>query len=150
MEPNGYGIIILPHPGNRFNPPPSESLLLDQSKLAGIGNAYVHDILFFARLHPLRGTHTLAEDDVEALVAGIDKGLRPSADKGGAFYELNLYGKPGGFKAKHIVIGYKEGKPCPTCGSTIQKIKTGGTSTFICPRCQPLKPAKKKRAGKRQ
>jgi formamidopyrimidine-DNA glycosylase len=127
-----------------------KSMLLDQSKIAGIGNAYIHDILFFAGLHPLRGTHTLAEDDVEALAAAIDKGLRPSASKGGAFYELNLYGKPGGFKARHIVIGYKEGKPCPTCGSTIQKIKTGGTSTFICPRCQPLKPVKKKRPGKRQ
>ncbi|MBN1505179.1 MAG: hypothetical protein JW952_08980, partial [Candidatus Eisenbacteria bacterium] len=63
-------------------------------------------------------------------------------------YELNLYGKPGGFKARHIVIGYKEGKPCPVCRTTIQKIKTGGTSTFICPRCQPLEPARK-RPGRR-
>ncbi len=121
-----------------------KSLLLDQSKIAGIGNAYVHDILFFAGLHPLRGTHTLAEDEVETLAAAIDKGLRPSANRGGAFYELNLYGKPGGFKARHIVIGYKEGKPCPACRTTIQKIKTGSTSTFICPRCQPLKRPRKR------
>jgi len=126
-----------------------KSFLLDQSRIAGIGNAYVHDILFFAGLHPLRGTHTLAEDEIEALAAAIDKGLRPSTSRGGAFYELNLYGKPGGFKAKHIVIGYKEGKPCPVCRTTIEKIKTGSTSTFICPRCQPLKPGKKKRPGKR-
>ena len=126
-----------------------KSLLLDQSRISGIGNAYVHDILFFAGLHPLRGTDTLAESEVEALAAAIDKGLRPSAGRGGAFYELDLYGKPGGFKAKHIVIGYKEGKPCPVCRTAIQKIKTGSTSTFICPKCQPLKPAKKKRPGRR-
>jgi len=126
-----------------------KSLLLDQSRISGIGNAYVHDILFFAGLHPLRGTNTLAESEVEALAVAIDKGLRPSAGRGGAFYELDLYGKPGGFKAKHIVIGYKEGKPCPVCRTAIQKIKTGSTSTFICPKCQPLKPAKKKRPGRR-
>jgi len=126
-----------------------KSLLLDQSRISGIGNAYVHDILFFAGLHPLRGTDTLAESEVEALAVAIDKGLRPSAGRGGAFYELDLYGKPGGFKAKHIVIGYKEGKPCPVCRTAIQKIKTGSTSTFICPKCQPLKPAKKKRPGRR-
>jgi formamidopyrimidine-DNA glycosylase len=121
-----------------------KSFLLDQSRIAGIGNAYIHDILFFAGLHPLRGTHTLAENEVEGLAEAIDKGLRPSANKGGAFYELNLYGKPGGFKAKHIVIGYKEGKPCPACGTAIEKIKTGSTSTFICPRCQPLRPGRKR------
>ncbi|MEW6716033.1 MAG: zinc finger domain-containing protein [Chloroflexota bacterium] len=36
-----------------------------------------------------------------------------------------------------ILIGYKEGKPCPECGTLIEKIKTGSTSSFICSRCQP-------------
>jgi uncharacterized Zn finger protein (UPF0148 family) len=36
-----------------------------------------------------------------------------------------------------ILIGYKEGKPCPICGTLTEKIKTGSTSSFICPRCQP-------------
>jgi formamidopyrimidine-DNA glycosylase len=122
-----------------------KSLLLDQSQIAGIGNAYVHDILFMARLHPLRKIHTLNECEIETLAKAIEKGLRPSAEKGGAFYEVNLYGKPGRFKAGNILIGYKEGKACPACGARIEKIKTGSTSTFICPSCQPLRSAKKKR-----
>ncbi|MCX5801273.1 MAG: Fpg/Nei family DNA glycosylase [Candidatus Eisenbacteria bacterium] len=123
-----------------------KSMLLDQSRIAGIGNAYIHDILFMARLHPLRTIDTLGESELDALAKAIDRGLRPSARKGGAFYELNLYGKPGGFKARDIIIGYKEGKPCPTCGTKIEKIKTGSNSTFICSTCQPLKPIKKKRS----
>ena len=122
-----------------------KSFLLDQSRIAGIGNAYIHDILFMAGLHPLRKIHTLVEHELVALAKAIEKGLRPSVQKGGAFYEVNLHGKPGRFTAKDIVIGYKDGKDCPACGAIIQKIKTGSTSTFICPSCQPLKPIKKKR-----
>jgi len=64
--------------------------------------------------------------------------LQPSIEKGGAFYEVNLYGEKGGFTMDDIRVGYKEGQPCPVCGATIAKIKTGGTSSFVCPRCQPL------------
>lgn len=125
-----------------------KSFLLDQSRIAGIGNAYIHDILFMAGLHPLRKIHTLGEDELASLSKAIERGLRPSADKGGAFYELNLHGKPGGFKVEDIMIGYREGKACPSCGTQIQKIKTGSTSTFICPSCQPLRGARRKKTPK--
>lgn len=117
-----------------------KSFLLDQSKIAGIGNAYVHDILFLARLHPLRTVDTLTDAEVEALAEAIHDGLQPSIDKGGAFYEVDLYGQKGGFTMGDILVGYREGKPCPLCGTPIGKIKTGSTSSFICPRCQPLEP----------
>jgi len=113
-----------------------KSFLLDQSKIAGIGNAYVHDILFMARLHPLRQINTLAEEDIERLASAIQAGLQPSVDKGGAYYEVNLYGEKGGFTGDDILIGYREGQPCPECGTEIIKIKTGSTSSFICPSCQ--------------
>ena len=116
-----------------------KSYLLNQSHIAGIGNFYVHDILFLARLHPLRKADTLTEDDVEALAAAIRQGLESSIEKGSAYYEVNLYGQKGGFTKKDILIGYKEGQPCPVCGTVIEKIKTGSTSSFICPDCQPLK-----------
>ena len=116
-----------------------KAFLLDQSQVAGIGNAYIHDILFLAGLHPLRLLSTLSEQDVGRLAQAIQDGLGPSIKKGGAFYELNLYGRKGGFRKEDILIGYREGEPCPQCGTAIQKIKTGGTSSFICPRCQPLK-----------
>ena len=113
-----------------------KSFLLDQSKIAGIGNAYVHDILFLARLLPLRQINTLAEEDIERLASAIQDGLQPSVDKGGAYYEVNLYGEKGGFTGDDILIGYREGQPCPECGTEIIKIKTGSTSSFICPSCQ--------------
>ena len=115
-----------------------KSLLLDQSKIAGIGNAYVHDILFMAGLHPLRAVNTLSHDDVDILAKAIHDGLQPSIEKGGAFYEVGLDGQKGGFTMDDILIGYREGEPCPVCGTAIQKIKTGSTSSFICPQCQPL------------
>ncbi len=112
--------------------------LLNQSKIAGIGNAYIHDILFVARIHPLREVNTLTEGEIKGLANAIHDGLKLSIKKGGAFYELNLYGKKGGFTMDDILIGYKKGKPCPVCGTKIEKIKTGSTSSFICSKCQPL------------
>lgn len=115
-----------------------KSFLLDQSSIAGIGNAYVHDILFLANLHPLRTLNTLSRDEIENLAHAIHAGLELSIDKGGAFYEVNLRGEKGGFTMDDILVGYKEGQPCPVCKTEITKIKTGSTSSFICPNCQSI------------
>ena len=120
--------------------------LLNQERIAGIGNAYVHDILFMAGLHPLRKLDTLTDDEVEALWYGIQNGLGLSLKKRGAFYERDLRGRRGGFKMQDILIGYREGKPCPNCGGKIVKIRTGSTASFVCEKCQPLKP---KRSAKK-
>lgn len=114
-----------------------KAFLLDQTKLAGIGNAYIHDILFLAGLHPLRQISSLSETEIHHLYEGIQGGLRPSLQKGGAFYETSLFGEKGKFLMEDILIGYREGQPCPRCQTPIVKIKTGGTSSFICPHCQP-------------
>ncbi len=115
-----------------------KAFLLDQERIAGIGNAYVHDILFLAGLHPLRSIDTLSTAEVDRLFAAIRQGLLPSIDKGGAFYEVGLQGQKGGFTMQDILIGYKEDQPCPVCGTAIVKIRTGSTSSFVCPGCQPL------------
>lgn len=115
-----------------------KSFLLNQARLAGIGNFYIHDILFLARLHPLRPINTLTETEVEALAKAIQDSLHLSINKGGAFYELNLYGQKGGFTRDDILVGYRVDQPCPTCDTLIEKIKTGSTNSFICPQCQPL------------
>jgi formamidopyrimidine-DNA glycosylase len=115
-----------------------KTFMLDQSKIAGIGNAYIHDILFLAKLHPLRPLVTLSDEEIALLHKAIHAGLQPSIDKGGAFYEVNLHGQKGGFVEEAIIIGYREGQACPVCGSTIQKIKTGSNNSFICPTCQIL------------
>jgi len=115
-----------------------KAFLLDQSKIAGIGNAYIHDILFLAKLHPLRGISSLTESEIKALYQGVHKGLSTSLEKGGAFYEVGLHGQAGGFLKEDILVGYREGEPCPACGTLIEKIRTGGTSSFICPNEQRL------------
>lgn len=112
-------------------------LLLDQSKVAGIGNAYIHDILFLAGLHPNRLVSSLSVGERARLYQAVQDGLLPSLSKNGAFYETDLHGQKGGFTMEDILIGYREGNPCPKCGSPIIKIRTGSTSSFICPVCQP-------------
>jgi formamidopyrimidine-DNA glycosylase len=127
-----------------------KSLLLNQERIAGIGNAYIHDILFLARLHPNRKIDTLSDGEIDGLWQAIRDGLVPSMKKGGAFYERNLRGKRGRFVFDDILVGYREGQPCPVCRTKIVKIRTGSTSTFICPTCQPLKPGKKTVAAKKK
>ncbi|MDY7042300.1 MAG: zinc finger domain-containing protein, partial [Chloroflexota bacterium] len=64
--------------------------------------------------------------------------LQTAVDLGGSAWEMDLYGQKGRYDDGCLLVGYREGQPCPQCGTTIEKIKTGSTSSFICPRCQPL------------
>jgi formamidopyrimidine-DNA glycosylase len=113
-----------------------KSYLLDQSLIAGIGNAYIHDILFMAGLHPLRAANTLTDSEFDALARAIHDSLRASIEKGGSVWDVDLYGRTGAYGPEDMLVGYKAGQPCPRCGAQIAKIKTGSTSSYICPRCQ--------------
>jgi len=115
-----------------------KTFLLDQKNLAGIGNVYIQDILFNAKLHPKRLVSSLTNTEIEALYKSIKSVLNESIELGGLAYEKDFYGNKGRYGAEQFKIAYKPGKPCPTCQTTIQKIKTGSTSSFICPNCQPL------------
>jgi formamidopyrimidine-DNA glycosylase len=117
-----------------------KNFLLDQKNVAGIGNVYIQDTLFRARLHPNRKTNTLTEKEAEALHKAIKDTLNHAIKLGGLAYEKNFYGKHGKFTADSFLVGYKTGKPCPQCGTTIQKIRTGTTASYICPKCQPQTP----------
>lgn len=116
-----------------------KSFLLDQKNLAGIGNVYIQDILFNAKLHPQRPISSLSDTEIKALHKSIKSVINESVDLGGLAYEKDFYGNKGSYGADQLKIAYKPGKPCPICKTTIQKIKTGSTSSFICPKCQPLK-----------
>lgn len=113
-----------------------KSLLMSQEYLAGIGNVYIQDILFRAGLHPNRKISQISEEGRKLLFAVIGENLKKAAAFGGLAYEKDLYNQPGRFK--DFLVGYKEGQPCPRCGVAIEKIKTGGTASFICPSCQSL------------
>lgn len=118
-----------------------KSVLLDQSQIAGIGNMYSHDILYRAGLHPLRPANTLTPGEVEALWRAMRSVLQEAIDLGGAFWEVDLHGRPGRYDLGCMQVAYKEGQPCPRCGAAVVKLKTGATTGFICPTCQPLQPA---------
>jgi formamidopyrimidine-DNA glycosylase len=72
-----------------------KAFLLDQDRIAGIGNVYIQDPLFKARVHPLRSIQTLSDEEVAALWRAIRETLQASIDAGGAPFELNLYGQKG-------------------------------------------------------
>ena len=103
--------------------------LLDQRQISGIGNAYVHDILFRARIHPRRPIPGLSDTEIDALYASVRDVLGTAIVMGGAYYEKDFYGHPGGYTAQHWLVGYSDGQACPVCGATIRKIKTGSTSS---------------------
>lgn len=116
-----------------------KAFLLNQKRVAGIGNVYGQDPLFRAGIHPLRQIHTLSEEEVETLWKAVRETLQESIEQGGSHWEQNLYGEHGGWDSRFFLVAYREGEPCPTCGTAVEKIKTGSTHTHICPSCQPLR-----------
>lgn len=116
-----------------------KNFLLDQKNVAGIGNVYVQDILFEAKLHPNRKVSSLTGKEKRGLFEAIRSVLNRSIQLGGLVYEKDFYGRHGRFTGDEFLVGYKTGKPCPICNMLIEKIRTGSTSSYICPKCQPLK-----------
>jgi formamidopyrimidine-DNA glycosylase len=116
-----------------------KSFLLDQKHVAGIGNVYIQDILFSAGLHPNRRISTLTREEKTGLYNSIHNVLESSIKLRGLAYEKDFYGKNGGFTMNEFIVGYKTGQPCPKCGTKIEKIRTGSTSSYICPKCQQMK-----------
>jgi formamidopyrimidine-DNA glycosylase len=113
-----------------------KSFLLNQKRVAGIGNVYVQDILFRAKLHPARKLNTLTVQEVESLYASMRTTLLKSVEKGGLVYERDFYGNSGKFTDEDFLVAYKTGKPCPQCSTPVEKIRIGSTASYICPRCQ--------------
>lgn len=114
-----------------------KSFLMNQGSIAGIGNVYIQDILFRARIHPDRKLPTLTDAEKSALYRSIMETLEEAVKLRGLAYERDLYNQPGEFK--DFLVGYREGQRCPVCGTTIEKIRTGSTASYICPNCQRQK-----------
>ncbi|HWI66093.1 MAG TPA: DNA-formamidopyrimidine glycosylase family protein [Symbiobacteriaceae bacterium] len=114
----------------------AKSLIMDQEKLSGIGNAYAHDILWEAQIHPQRKLGALTDAELGRYHAAIAQVVNRAISLGGL--ETDFHRAQGNLSdaGRLFRIGYKEGKPCPRCGTAIAKIQTGSTATFICPQCQ--------------
>ncbi|NJD03658.1 MAG: hypothetical protein FIA99_13935 [Ruminiclostridium sp.] len=115
-----------------------KAFLMDQKNIGGIGNMYMHDILFKSSLHPQKKISGMSENDFHNLYSSIDDILRSSQNKGAYAYESDFFGSGGGFVNSDFLIGYKVNQPCPKCGESIIQIKTGSTSSFICTKCQKI------------
>jgi formamidopyrimidine-DNA glycosylase len=113
-----------------------KAFLMNQKNVSGIGNMYMHDILFKARLHPQKKISDMDEADIKLLYNSIVDILSFSREKGSFAYEKDFFGQKGGYTMDYFLVGYKEKQPCPVCGEAIVKIKTGSTASFICPACQ--------------
>jgi formamidopyrimidine-DNA glycosylase len=116
---------------------PVKSALLDQRRLAGVGNIYADEALWRARVHPLRPAGELTEDEIKALHRAIRLTLRAGIERQGA--TLNNYrtpdGSPGSMQHEFKVYG-RAGEPCDRCGTPIEKIRAAGRGTWYCPLCQ--------------
>ena len=115
-----------------------KSFLLDQKNIAGIGNVYIQDMLFIAKLHPNRSIQSLTDTEIALLHKSMRSVLTKSVEMGGLSYERDFYGNKGRYGKRQFKVAYKPDKPCPMCRTAIRKIKTGSTSSYICPTCQPL------------
>jgi formamidopyrimidine-DNA glycosylase len=111
--------------------------LLSQRFVAGLGNIYVDEALFKAKLHPKRSGTKLRASQWDSLTASIREVLGDSIERGGTSFSnyVDVQGSRGGFKQRLSVYG-KAGKPC-SCGTKIKKIVFAGRGTHFCPRCQP-------------
>lgn len=112
-------------------------LLMDQKIIAGIGNIYSDEILFAAKVNPLRLVKTLKDAEIKTIHQNIAKILKKAIrEKGSSVeYYLDACGKKGNFVKYHKVY-QKEGQKCPRCGAIIKRVKLGGRSAHFCPRCQ--------------
>jgi formamidopyrimidine-DNA glycosylase len=117
---------------------PVKAFLLDQKRIAGVGNIYADEALFRAGIHPLRPANRLSKAQVEALRDGVIASLSAGiAAKGASIDDFrDPYGVQGTFQDQFLVH-LREGEPCPRCGGAVRKLRAAGRGTYVCERCQP-------------
>ena len=111
-------------------------MLLDQKIVAGLGNIYVCEALFLARIYPKTAAGRISLPRLERLVGAIRAVLLLAIEAGGS--SLRDYVRPDGelgYFSKQFAVYGREGEPCG-CGGLVQRYSEGGRSTFWCPKCQ--------------
>src|ERR671917_1571361 len=116
-----------------------KGLLLDQSVVAGLGNIYVDEILFSARVHPARKASTLSGDEIQNIHAATRDILRRAIQLRGTTFDSfhDAFGETGKFQHQLKVFA-RAGEPCPNCGAEISKSRVAGRGTYTCQACQPV------------
>lgn len=121
------------------NSRPIKLLLMDQDKMAGIGNIYANEVLFLAKINPLRKSRSLSKPETAKIYQSIKKvieqGIRYEGSSGADEAYIKPDGSRGSYQA-HFKVYQREGEPCLICKTPIKRIKQGGRSSFFCPKCQ--------------
>jgi len=117
---------------------PVKAFLLDQRRVAGVGNIYADEALFRARIHPLRPANRLTRPQAQALRDAVVESLALGIESRGASIDdfRDPDGVAGTFQDRFLVH-LREGEPCTRCGTTVRKLRTAGRGTYVCERCQP-------------
>jgi formamidopyrimidine-DNA glycosylase len=111
-----------------------KGLLTQEQSIPGLGNSVAQDIMFRAGLHPRHAIADLSQAQRRGLHCAIVKTVRAVIARGGRSDELDLFGKPG--KYERVMSSRTAGKPCPECGTKIEKIAYLGGACYFCPECQ--------------
>ena len=121
---------------------PIKAALLDQRTLAGMGNIYVDEALWRARIHPLRPAESLERNELRRLHTAIRAALEHGiARQGSTLRDYRLPDGAEGTMQREFKVYGRGGEPCDRCGTPIAKSRVGGRGTWFCPRCQPERPA---------
>ncbi len=114
-----------------------KALLLDQTFVAGLGNIYVDEALFRARIHPARLANLITKPEARTLAREASSVLKEAIASGGTTFQSfkDSRGKKGNYFEKLKVFA-RQGKPCRRCGETIEKTRVAGRGTHFCPNCQ--------------
>ncbi len=117
---------------------PVRSWLLDQRRIAGIGNIYAVEALHRAGIHPLRRSRELDAGEARRLHGAIRSVLRAAIRHGGTTIRdyRNVDGGEGEYRSLLRVYG-REGEPCPRCGTPVARAVLSNRSAYFCPACQP-------------
>ena len=114
-----------------------KSHLLDQTLVVGLGNIYVDEVLWRAKVHPAKSSQKVTKKEAKAIHEQTISVLEQAVDKGGSTIRsyTNAFGENGTMQELHQVYD-KAGLACSRCGTIIEKIQLGGRGTHFCPRCQ--------------
>jgi formamidopyrimidine-DNA glycosylase len=126
------------HAGLERSRSPVRSWLLDQRRIAGVGNIYANEALYLAGIDPRRPARDVDRDESERLHRALQRVLRDAISKGGTTLRdyRTAEGEEGRYASALGVYG-RAGEPCGRCGATIERVVFGNRSAFLCPTCQP-------------
>jgi formamidopyrimidine-DNA glycosylase len=126
---------------------PVKAFLLDQKRVAGVGNIYADEALFRARIHPLRPANRLTAAQCAALRDAVVEALSAGIAAKGA--SIDDFRHPDGVRGAfqdEFLVHRREGGPCPVCTRPVRKLRAAGRGTYACERCQP-RPRRRRQAA---